>query len=84
MKKQEVINYLSKEIGMTKKDVTERILPALKGLAYEVATNGGITINNFGKAVVQEKKGRKGTMNGVSYDHSKEVKRTLVVKIPVK
>ena len=84
MNKKQIIDFLAKEMGMSKAAVKETVLPAIDKLVDAIVEADGATLNGVCKATVQTKKGRKGVMPtcGKAYDHSNEERTTVVIKFP--
>lgn len=84
MNKKEMVRLLAKETGLTIVDIEEVVLPAFAKVIKSLANDDrNLVINGVVKGKVHKKKGRKGTLNGVEYDNTGEVKTTVVLTFPV-
>lgn len=80
MNKKEFARKLAQKTGLTIKDIEEVVLPAIKDIMVELADDQrSLVINGVCSAKPHYKKGKKGTLNGVDYDNSDEIKTSVVV-----
>ena len=80
MNKHELVRILAQKTGLTIKDIEEVVIPALQEVMVELAKDDrDLVLNGVAKAKVHRKKGRKGTLNGVEFDNSDEIKTSVVV-----
>ena len=80
MNKHELVRILAQKTGLTIKDIEEVVLPAIKDVMMQLANEEReMVLNGICKAKPHYKKGKKGTLNGVDYDNSDEIKTSVVV-----
>ena len=80
MNKHELVRILAQKTGLTIKDIEEVILPSIKDVMKQLADEEReMVLNGICKAKPHYKKGKKGTLNGVDYDNSDEIKTSVVV-----
>ena len=77
MNKHELVRILAQKTGLTIKDIEEVVIAALQEVMVELAKDDrDLVLNGVAKAKVHRKK---GTLNGVDYDNSDEIKTSVVV-----
>ena len=80
MNKHELVRILAQKTGLTIKDLEEVVLPAIKDVMVQLADEEReMVLNGICKAKPHYKKGKKGTLNGVEFDNSDEIKTSVVV-----